>query len=156
MHTHNIRPVGVMIFLLWGNRFFLILRDNKPEIANPDTWCPVTGGVEEGENFLEAVHRELEEEIGLIPEHLRVLGVSLKGNCFFFGRLSDEEVSKIVLGEGQCYCYFEHHELEDLDIKGAFQIYLERFPEIFKRIAEDEFFEPQGTDFGLAIWTTPE
>ncbi len=143
-------PAGVMIFLMWIDKFFLILRDDKPEIQNPNTWCPVTGGVEEGEDFFHTMKRELSEEIGFVPKEFKTLGVSSKGNCFFFGRLTDEEKDQIVLGEGQKYDFFDYSNLP-YEIKGAFQIYLFRYPDIFWRMSI-EGYEPDASDFGLAHW----
>jgi len=151
MHLKPITPAGVMIFLLWQDKFLLILRDNKPEIANPNTWCPVTGGVEYGETFFEAMQRELGEEIGIIPKNIHLLGVSAKGNCFFFGRLTDKEKKNIILGEGQRYDFFHYGEIPE-NTKGAFRIYLDRYPNVFWRMCEDEDFVPNNTDFNLANW----
>lgn len=151
MHKNPLSPAGVMIFLLWNDKYFLILRDDKPEIQNPNTWCPVTGGVEEGENFLDTISRELIEEIHVIINNIKILGVSVKGNCFFFGRMTDCEASQIVLGEGQRYDFFTYEQLADLDIRGAFGIYLSKYPDVFRRMSEEDY-EPSASDFNLAQW----
>ena len=146
------QTAGVMVFLLWKSQFLLILRDNKPNIANPNTWCPVTGGVHRGEDYESAGKRELKEEIDIIPHRLKILGVSMKANAFFIGHLSDDERNQIILSEGQRYDFFTFEQLTSLNIKGAFDIYLKRYPDIFRRIAEENY-EPIGSDFGLAQWT---
>lgn len=142
---------GIVVFLLWRKLFLLILRDDKPEILFPNTWCPVTGGREPEENFQEAAERELEEEIGLVPQRLAIVGVSMKGNGFFFGVLSDEEKEKIVLGEGQRFEFASYNDLSKYDISGAMKIYLERYPEEFRMMAETER-APFGSSLGLAVW----
>ncbi len=156
MHKNPISPAGVMIFLLWNDQFLLILRDDKPEIANPNTWSPPTGGVEQGETFFDAIKRELgpEEELGVVPRFIRTIGVSAKGNCFFFGRLSDEEKNQIVLGEGQRYDFFHYNDIPK-ETKGAFRIYLDKYPEIFRRMCDDKLFIPSAEDLGLAQWQDP-
>lgn len=154
MHQQPISPAGVMIFLIWKGKFFLILRDDKPDISFPNTWSPVTGGVEVGENFFEAMQRELDEEIGFIPNDMETLGVSPKGNCFFFGRLSDIEASKIILGEGQRFDFFSYEELEHLKIGGAFKIYLDLYPLVFRLTSQGKL-HPRGSDFNLANWENP-
>jgi 8-oxo-dGTP diphosphatase len=151
MHKKPVKPAGVMIFLMWKNYYHLILRDDKPNIAFPNTWSPVTGGVEEDETYFQAIERELEEEIGVVPKHIKTLGVSAKGNCFFYGKLTDEEKEKIILGEGQKYNFFVYNWLKSCDIAGAFKIYLDKYPETFRRMSE-ELYEPIGSDFGLAHW----
>jgi ADP-ribose pyrophosphatase YjhB (NUDIX family) len=154
MHTNPISSAGVMIFLLWREKFLLILRDNKPEISLPNTWSAVTGGVEIGETFFEAIQRELDEEIGFIPSDIQTLGVSAKGNCFFFGRLTDEEKEQIILGEGQKYDFFSYEDIPE-SAKGAFRIYLDRYPEVFWRMCEDPHFTPNHSDLNLAHWDKP-
>jgi 8-oxo-dGTP pyrophosphatase MutT (NUDIX family) len=146
-----VAPSGVVIFLVWRHQFFLILRDDKPEIASPNTWCPVTGGRDDPENLYEAARRELVEEIGIEVTDFIMLGVSMKGNGFFFGRLTDEERKSIVLGEGQDYAFFTYDDLPLEKMSGAMLIYIKRYPEIFRIMAETEK-APYGSELGLATW----
>lgn len=142
---------GVVIFIVWRNMFFLILRDDKPDILFPNTWCPVTGGREENESLFDAALRELTEEISFVPNDFTILGVSHKGNGFFFCRLNDDEREKIVLGEGQGYSFVSWNDLGNHDISGAMKIYLEKYPEEFRAMAETEC-PPLGSALGLATW----
>ncbi len=144
-------PAGIVIFYLYRNKFLLILRDDIPTISFPNTWTPVTGGLDEGENLMICGKRESKEEIGLLAKNFKMLGVSEKGNGFFFGRLTDKEFNSIKLGEGQKYDVFDIEQLSIIPIAGAFKIYLERYPEIFRKMAKEDY-EPTGKDFGLAIW----
>lgn len=150
MTLKNPSPAGIVVFLLWKNKFLLILRDDKPDINFPNTWSPVTGGIDKGETILECANRELMEEIGIIPKNLKILGISVKGNGFFFGTLTNEEVSQIVLGEGQKYDFFRFKKLSDIKIGGAFKIYLDRYTNIFRKMSENNY-KPKGQDFNLAI-----
>ena len=43
-----------------------------------DGWQFPQGGVERGESVLDAVYRELHEEVGLLPEHVEVIGHTQK------------------------------------------------------------------------------
>jgi len=149
MEQKNI--AGVVIFLVWRHRFFMILRDDKPGILSPGTWGPVTGGRDENEDLGQAALRELKEEIGFVPLDLATLGVSIKGNGFFFGRLTDRECEKIVLGEGQRYDFFSYGDLPTLNVAGAMKLYLERYPDVFRRMAETGL-PPFGSELGLATW----
>lgn len=142
---------GIVAFLVWKKTFFMILRDDKPDILFPNTWSPVTGGREPDETLWDAARRECREEIGLVPEHFTLLGISLKGNAFCFGKLTDEEHDSITLGEGQCYEYYPYESLALLNIGGAMKLYLERYPEVFRRMAEVEL-PPLGHELGLATW----
>jgi 8-oxo-dGTP diphosphatase len=149
--SKDVRPAGVMIFTLYMGKFLLILRDDKPEISFPNSWSPVTGGIEAEENVFMAAKRELIEEIGVIPENLKILGISAKGNGFFFATLSEKEKNSIKLGEGQEYDFFTFKELSKIDIKGAFHVYLGRYNDIFKKMSKNNY-EPRGKDFELAVW----
>ncbi len=62
------RPnVGIVLVntrseVFWGKR------------VNQHAWQFPQGGIKHGETPLQAMYRELEEEIGLLPEHVRLLG----------------------------------------------------------------------------------
>jgi putative (di)nucleoside polyphosphate hydrolase len=62
------RPnVGIVLVnarneVFWGKR------------VNQHAWQFPQGGIQHGETPLQAMYRELEEEIGLLPEHVRPLG----------------------------------------------------------------------------------
>ena len=153
MHARPLTDSGVVVIILWNDTYFLILRDHSTDenpVSFPNTWCPVTGGVEVGENtYHEAAVRELGEEIGFLPDDFHSLGRSEKHNGFFLCRLSNEEVLRIRLGEGQCYAFCTFEKLGGLDIRAAFGIYLQRYQDIFRRIAEDSSFVPTHSDLGL-------
>jgi 8-oxo-dGTP pyrophosphatase MutT (NUDIX family) len=51
-------------------RYLLQIRDNKPGILHPGAYGLFGGGVEPGESAGEAMARELEEEIGHVPDDL--------------------------------------------------------------------------------------
>ena len=149
--TAQTNVAGVVIFIVWRQKFFLILRDDKPEILSPNTWCPVTGGRDEEENVQQAAHRELREEIGFVPADIALVGMSMKGNGFFFARLNDEECGGIVLGEGQRYEFFEYEDLPRECMSGAMKHYLDRYPDVFRQMAETGR-PPFGRELGLATW----
>jgi putative (di)nucleoside polyphosphate hydrolase len=50
--------------LLWAKRI------------NQDAWQFPQGGIQRGESPREALYRELHEELGLLPEHVQILGVT--------------------------------------------------------------------------------
>ncbi|MBS3086882.1 NUDIX domain-containing protein [Candidatus Pacearchaeota archaeon] len=52
------------------DRKFLVLRNNPHPKHGGDFWFVVTGGVEKGENQVEAVKREVFEETGLIVNEI--------------------------------------------------------------------------------------
>jgi 8-oxo-dGTP pyrophosphatase MutT (NUDIX family) len=149
---------GMQLFLICEGKLLLILRDNKPDIKddpvngihNPGTWALCGGGVEEGENFFQTAAREVLEELG-IEFQLQILGVSPKGNCYFFAEIEEELADQIILGEGQGYGFFSPIELYKLELGGAIQIYLEKYPEVVKRMITSG--KPaKGKELGLFVW----
>jgi 8-oxo-dGTP pyrophosphatase MutT (NUDIX family) len=62
-----LRPQHAVVALLLtpDGRYVLQLRDPKPEIFYPDHWGCFGGAVETGESPVEAIVRELNEELGL-------------------------------------------------------------------------------------------
>ncbi len=144
-------PAGVVVIIVWRSLFLLLLRDNKPEISFPNTWTPVTGGLNPGEDLIECGKRETEEEITFIPKRIYALGVSAKGNGFFFATLSDQEYAQVRLKEGQGFGWFTYDALSNINLGGAIRTYFGKFPEIFRRMAELEEV-PAGEDLGLAVW----
>jgi 8-oxo-dGTP pyrophosphatase MutT (NUDIX family) len=155
MSKAQIKPTGVLVIISWKNRFFLIKRNRlsnrRPYFKNPDTWAPVTGGMEEEDNgnIEERARKELKEEINIIPKDLKTLGISEKGVGFCFARIDDQERGNITLQkEGQNSATFTLKELSTLKLGGTFPIYLEKYLPIFKKIAEENY-TPTAEDFGL-------
>ena len=149
---------GMQLFLVCEGKLLLILRDNKPDIRNdpvngihfPNTWALMGGGVEEGEDFFQTAAREVKEELG-IEFQLQILGVSSKGNCYFFAEIDQNLANKIVLGEGQDYRFFAPDEFNNLNLGGAIGIYLEKFREaIVEMITSGK--PAKGGQLGLFIW----
>ena len=90
---------AVKIFLVNDkNEFLLYLRDNKPEIPYPDYWDLIGGEIEKGETSLEAIQREIKEEICIEAKSIALVGEvtvnkSLLNSC----------KSKVLLYKGSIY-----------------------------------------------------
>lgn len=114
--------------LVHNSKILLILRDDKSEIPEPNTWQLPGGGVEEGEDHFQAIQRELEEEISIIPQQLKCLGSAPDNTKVFFAFLTDEEVTNIKLGnEGQKLEFFDIEEAFKINLTKKLQFYLGRF-----------------------------
>lgn len=50
-----------------GGRLLLQQRDDHPDLFSPSCWTLFGGLVEKGENWVDALHRELTEELGCCP-----------------------------------------------------------------------------------------
>jgi 8-oxo-dGTP pyrophosphatase MutT (NUDIX family) len=78
------------LLVLSDGRYLLQLRDQKPNIWYPGHWGCFGGAVDEGENSLEALRRELREEIGLESE----VGALFTSFTFDFGFAGKEVYSR--------------------------------------------------------------
>jgi len=114
--------------LVHNDKILLILRDDKPEIPEPNTWQLPGGGVEEGEDYFQAIQRELKEEISIIPQQLKYLGSAPDDTKVFFAFLTDEEVASIKLGnEGQKLEFFDIEDAFKINLTKKLQFYLNKF-----------------------------
>jgi putative (di)nucleoside polyphosphate hydrolase len=61
----------------------IVIANEKKQILlakryKQDAWQLPQGGIDKGETELEALYRELEEEVGLAPEHVSILAKTPK------------------------------------------------------------------------------
>jgi 8-oxo-dGTP pyrophosphatase MutT (NUDIX family) len=90
--------------------YLMQLRDDIPTISYPGHWCLFGGAVEPGEDDLQGMARELEEELAFKPPHLTSTmrfeysiprhGVRIRRVAVFETRIDDAEIQKLVLNEG--------------------------------------------------------
>jgi 8-oxo-dGTP pyrophosphatase MutT (NUDIX family) len=66
-HPLQVMNAVAALLVLDDGRHILQLRDNKPQIFYPDHWGLFGGAVDEGEHEVEALQRELREELGFAP-----------------------------------------------------------------------------------------
>ena len=100
-------------------KYLLQLRDNNPATSYPNTWSFFAGEVDEGEDFEEALERELVEELFWCPDKLFYLAKSTnkKDNCnitYYIVHCETPE-KRLILGEGQAMKWFTIQEIMDLD-----------------------------------------
>jgi 8-oxo-dGTP diphosphatase len=115
------RRVSLAI-LINGDRLLLYLRDKKPEISYPDHWALLGGQVEAGETPLEAVAREIKEEIGSRASNLvfrQKIDVVGNPECddhqiYLFTGNIDRRLNELRLTEGQKLGYFTVAEFLNL------------------------------------------
>lgn len=70
MESGVVNAVGVWFYSIATQRYLYLLRnDNK----HPNTWGLAGGKVESGETLLETIDRECTEELGAMPEYIRLV-----------------------------------------------------------------------------------
>ena len=91
----------------------LYLRDDKPTIAFPNTWCLPGGYVEPGEQPHECITREIEEEMGVVLDSVRPLVSAIRsyGVEHTFWTEVDLDLDVVVLTEGQRLKWFTRDEV---------------------------------------------
>jgi|SRR3989344_113058 len=107
---------------LWkGDRVLMQLRDNDPDIYEPNKWNLIGGKCQKGEGLLEAATREFKEETGYIlnnPKLVRTLHMPYdKGDYdwhIFFEKFDGKQT--ISCFEGQEMKFFSIRELEGKEI----------------------------------------
>ena len=113
----------VMIGLVDARGWILLQERDEHAPVEPDKWCLVGGGVEEGESPEAAARRELEEETGIVCDDLVSLGQH-DLPCAVHGRdlvdlftartsLTDEAV---ICGEGRQIVFVEPSTASALDL----------------------------------------
>jgi 8-oxo-dGTP diphosphatase len=96
----------------------LLLRDNKEDIPFPNQWYILGGSAEEGELPIDAIKREIKEEIEIeLPE----LSLHKVYNWpekieYVYNIKMDLDLERTPLNEGQKLQYFSQVEIEGLDL----------------------------------------
>jgi 8-oxo-dGTP pyrophosphatase MutT (NUDIX family) len=113
----------VMIGLVDPQGRLLLQERDEHAPVEPNKWCLVGGGVEEGEGPVAAARRELAEETSIVREDLRSLGRH-DLPCAFHGRdivdlftaPTTATNSDIVCGEGRQIVFVEPSVIPTLDL----------------------------------------
>lgn len=134
---------GSKAFVVYNKKFILILRDDKPDIPWPNVWNQPGGGIEEGETPLEAIKRELQEEICVTPKHIEFIGkTEYPGNVLahrYICYLTDDESRQVKLGdEGQKLEFFTVDEADKLELTDFLRSYFDKNRKKIRRLVEQE------------------
>ena len=136
------RSCDVAAIFLVDARGWLLLqeRDEHAPVA-PNQWGLVGGHVEPGEEWPDALRRELDEETGLpVPEDLtlwyagnhtpnRKVSPDLRDNWRIWTGRTDVTDDDIVLGEGRQIVFVDPARLDELDLAESTAYFLPRFLE---------------------------
>ena len=69
-HLNAVSAVGIWFYSVATQRYLYLLR-NDPK--HPDAWGLPGGKIESGESMMTAMIRECEEELGTMPEYLKLV-----------------------------------------------------------------------------------
>ncbi len=98
-------------------KILLQLRDNKPDLPYPNCWGTFGGQVEDGETPLEAITREIKEELDYHVEDPEFFGnYSFEGYDIFMFRKIDPgiKLTDLNVREGQKAQFFAGHEINGI------------------------------------------
>ena len=70
MDTGIVTAVGIWFYSIRTNTYLYLMRNDH---KHPDTWGLPGGRVESGETLLQAITRECTEELGSMPEYLKLV-----------------------------------------------------------------------------------
>ena len=111
-----------LILLDHEGSYVLQHRDDIEGIWYPNKWGCFGGGVDKGETPIQALERELIEEIGFIPKNIQPFcnlefdlsdaGQRVFYRRFFAAEISLDEFEAIQLGEGRAFASFTPDQLD--------------------------------------------
>ncbi len=122
--------------MLINNRkeFLFCLRDNKPEIPYPNKWALIGGHLENDEKPLDALKREIKEEIEMeFYDNFEFIGKieddGANNEVFIYKNKINQEIKEINLTEGQKLGFFNFNEILTLDTPKPLNDFLQKYKE---------------------------
>jgi ADP-ribose pyrophosphatase YjhB (NUDIX family) len=70
MEHHSVNAVGVWFYSIATQRYLYLMRDDP---KHPNVWGLPGGKIESGETIIDAIQRECQEELGAMPEYIRLV-----------------------------------------------------------------------------------
>lgn len=130
-------PHVVSAIVVFDKKLLLLQRDDTPGIKDPERWQLPGGGIEDGETPDEAIRRELQEEIGIVPNTLRFLATPYPGTHVYHAPLTAEEANNIKKGtEGKDLCFFSLDEIATIPLTQKLQQAFVKQKNVFKSLLE--------------------
>ncbi len=131
--------IGAGILLLnRNNEVLLLLRDDKVDIPFPDMWDIPGGKVEDNETPIEAIRREMMEEMSIKDlGEIQLFKIITSENItdYIFWKRFDLNTSEIDLQEGQRVEYFNLERIRKTKLAFNYNKVLEEFfSEIVKNV----------------------
>jgi 8-oxo-dGTP diphosphatase len=121
--------VAKVILMNNEKKFLLCLRDDKPTIPFPNHWSMLGGGAEQDETLIEALKREIKEEIDYdLNSPIIFLGcfedLSSKHTVYVYKSKINKKLDELKLTEGQRLGYFNFEEAMQLRLPDIMKNFL--------------------------------
>ena len=102
---------------MFEKKILLLLSDDNPIQAHPNSWGLIGGQSEENETPMETLLREFEEEASIRPKSIHFLVKIPNRTNLFLVELSETEAKNIQLGnEGVALRFFSLSEFKELPL----------------------------------------
>lgn len=134
--------------ITYDKKVLMLLRDDNPEIPDPNCWQLIGGYLEENETPIEALMREVKEESNLqISEYKAseigkfIIPEKLEYSLYWI-KLSEDKIKDIKLGnEGQEVGFFSVEELNEMKLGAIVSDYFQKFKDGLKNVVENEIID---------------
>jgi 8-oxo-dGTP diphosphatase len=120
---------AAIFFVSASGELLLRLRDDRPDILEPNRWDVIGGLIEAGETPDQAALREAAEEVGLRPDEIAFWAVHegrITTFFLYYARL-DRPAGSLLLTEGQEVRFVSPEALADLQLVPWLRDALPRF-----------------------------
>jgi len=138
LNAPNIQSAHAVLLL--GEKYVLQLRDSNPDIAAPGQWSLFGGMKKTDETPLEAISREIHEELSIQPagfhylwfaDYFAAFEEEVIRSWFFFADVNFIWAEHKLL-EGQSVGKFHFKEISDLEMPVVMRTTIERFHQFAK------------------------
>jgi len=118
---------GIKVFIKNDalSKFLFILRDDKPNIVEPDMWGLAGGGIDDNEVFPEKVKEKVNKELGIdvfdikqilqMPVTHTIGGKQHNVIGYYFLAKTNASLSEIKLNKGQKASFFTLQEINEME-----------------------------------------
>lgn len=130
-----------LIFLTYNNKILLLLRDNRTDTADLNTWCFVGGSRNKYESSEETTIREVEKSTGLRLSSIKLLTTLTLNNrrkFVYHAALTARNLNEIRRDEYQNLDFFSLSEAEKLSLEEATGLFLLNHRETVQGILHTE------------------
>lgn len=129
-------PIKIVNAVIVANgKLLLLQRDDSSGIRDPNCWQLPGGGVEEGEIPNEAIKRELQEEISIVPKTIRFLISPYPKTHVYYVPLTEDEVTNVKIGnEGKDLRFFSLEEMATIPLTQKLRMVLETQKDALKSL----------------------